>query len=79
MVAAAALVECGIMAWEARDADEALLVLEEHPRIGLVFTEQGAASPICAPRTRCGRPYLWYLVPAEGISDLLSIHCHIGG
>jgi DNA-binding NtrC family response regulator len=39
MVAADALAERGIMAWEATDADEALLVLEEHPRIGLVFTE----------------------------------------
>ena len=38
-VAADALAERGIMAWEATDADEALLVLEEHPLIGLVFTD----------------------------------------
>lgn len=39
MVAADALTERGIMAWEARDAGEALHVLEQHPRIGLVFTD----------------------------------------
>lgn len=39
MVAADALTEHGIMAWEAGDADEALHVLEEHPNIGLVFTD----------------------------------------
>jgi DNA-binding NtrC family response regulator len=39
MVAADALADSGIMAWEAGDADEALVVLEEHPSIGLVFTD----------------------------------------
>jgi two-component system, response regulator PdtaR len=39
MVAADALTDGGIMAWEAGDADEALQVLERHPRIGLVFTD----------------------------------------
>ena len=39
IVAADALVERGIMAWEAGDADEALQALERHPRIGLVFTD----------------------------------------
>ena len=39
MVAADALTERGIMAWEAGDADEALHVLSEHPNIGLVFTD----------------------------------------
>ncbi|MCW3798434.1 response regulator [Sphingomonas sp. BN140010] len=39
MVAADALSECGIMAWEAADADEALEVLDRHPRIGLLFTD----------------------------------------
>jgi len=39
MVAADALTDGGIMAWEAGDADEALHVLEQHPRIGLVFTD----------------------------------------
>ena len=39
MVAADALSECGIMAWEAADADEALQVLDRHPRIGLLFTD----------------------------------------
>jgi DNA-binding NtrC family response regulator len=39
MVAADALTDRGIMAWEAGDADEALEVLEQHPRIGVVFTD----------------------------------------
>lgn len=39
MVAADALADGGIMAWEAGSAHEALAVLEEHPRIGLVFTD----------------------------------------
>lgn len=39
MVAADALVDRGIMAWEAADAGEALSALEKHPRIGLVFTD----------------------------------------
>lgn len=39
MVAADALADKGIMAWEASDANEALHVLEEHPSIGLVFTD----------------------------------------
>lgn len=39
MVAADALAERGIMAWEAGDAGEALHVLDEHPSIGLVFTD----------------------------------------
>lgn len=39
MVAADALRENGIMAWEAGDADEALRVLNQHPQIGLVFTD----------------------------------------
>jgi CheY-like chemotaxis protein len=39
MVAADALADSGVMAWEAADANEALHVLEEHPNIGLVFTD----------------------------------------
>lgn len=39
MVAADALADNGIMAWEAADANEALHVLDEHPSIGLVFTD----------------------------------------
>jgi CheY-like chemotaxis protein len=39
MVAADALADSGIMAWEAADAGEALSVLAEHPDIGLVFTD----------------------------------------
>lgn len=39
IVAADALADSGIMAWEAGDAEEALEALEQHPRIGLVFTD----------------------------------------
>lgn len=39
IVAADALADRGIMAWEAGDADEALDALQQHPRIGLVFTD----------------------------------------
>jgi DNA-binding NtrC family response regulator len=39
MVAADALVDRGIMAWEAGDAEEALHALDQHPHIGLVFTD----------------------------------------
>ena len=39
IVAADALADRGIMAWEAADAAEALVALEDHPRIGLVFTD----------------------------------------
>jgi CheY-like chemotaxis protein len=39
MVAADALSDCGMMAWEAGNADEALEALERHPQIGLLFTD----------------------------------------
>lgn len=39
MVAADAICDRGIMAWEAADAGEALQVLEKHPSIGLMFTD----------------------------------------
>ena len=39
MVAADALTDHGIRVWEAANAGEALHVLEEHPRIGLMFTD----------------------------------------
>ncbi len=39
MVAADALADCGIVAWEAGDADEALNALNEHPSISLLFTD----------------------------------------
>ena len=39
IVAADALADRGIMAWEAADANEALDALDKHPRIGLVFTD----------------------------------------
>ena len=39
MAAADALTDCGIMAWEAGDAEEALDALERHPRIGVIFTD----------------------------------------
>ena len=39
IVAADALADHGIMAWEAGDANEALQALERHPRIGVIFTD----------------------------------------
>ncbi len=39
IVATDAIADSGIMAWEAGDAAEALDVLQEHPRIGLVVTD----------------------------------------
>ena len=39
IAAADALVDRGIMAWEAGDASEALQALEKHPRIRIVFTD----------------------------------------
>jgi DNA-binding NtrC family response regulator len=39
MVAADALTEGGIMAWEAGDADEALQMLDQRRRIGVLFTD----------------------------------------
>lgn len=39
MVAADAISDRGIMAWEAGDAAEALEVLDQHPQIGLVVTD----------------------------------------
>jgi DNA-binding NtrC family response regulator len=39
IVATDAIADSGIMAWEAGDAHEALDLLEEHPRIGLVVTD----------------------------------------
>lgn len=39
MVAADALADCGIVAWEAGDAEEALAVLDLHPAISLLFTD----------------------------------------
>lgn len=46
MVAADALTDCGIMAWEAGDSDEALVMLGEHPNIGLVFTDINMPGPM---------------------------------
>ncbi len=39
MVAADALTDCGIVAWEAGDAEEALNALNQHPSISLLFTD----------------------------------------
>lgn len=39
IVAADAIADGGIMAWEASDAAEALRLLDDHPRIGLLFTD----------------------------------------
>lgn len=39
MVASDALADQGIMVWEASDASEALEAMQQHPRIGLLFTD----------------------------------------
>ena len=39
IMAADTLADVGIMTWEAGSAEEALHVLEQHPSIGLVFTD----------------------------------------
>lgn len=39
IVAADAIADHGVMAWEAGDATEALQMLHDHPRIGLLFTD----------------------------------------
>lgn len=39
IVAADAMADLGIMAWEAEDATEAFQMLHDHPRIGLLFTD----------------------------------------
>lgn len=39
IVAADAIADSGIMAWEAGDADEALRALDQHPQIGLMVTD----------------------------------------
>jgi CheY-like chemotaxis protein len=43
IMAADTLADVGIMTWEAGSAEEALHVLEEHPSIGLVFTDVNLA------------------------------------
>lgn len=40
IVAAVAMADHGIMAWEAVDSTEARQLLYEHPRIGLLFTDE---------------------------------------
>ena len=39
IVAADAITHSGIMAWEAGNATEALQLLQDHPKIGLIFTD----------------------------------------
>lgn len=46
MAAADALTDCGIMAWEAGDAQEALSALEQHPRIAVLFTDVNMPGPM---------------------------------
>lgn len=39
IVAADAIADMGVMVWEAADASEAMELLDEHPRIGVLFTD----------------------------------------
>ena len=66
IVAADAIVDSGIMAWEAADAAEALHVLGEHPRIGLIVTDVNMPGEMdglaLAERVAEGRPDLSVIV-----------------
>jgi len=72
MVAADALSECGIMAWEAADADEALEVLDRHPRIGLLFTDVDMPGPMnglgLAHEVSSARPDVELIVTSGAVS-----------
>jgi DNA-binding NtrC family response regulator len=46
MVAADVLTEAGLVVWEAGDAQEALGALEQHPSIGLLFTDINMPGPL---------------------------------
>jgi CheY-like chemotaxis protein len=46
IVAADALADAGIVAWEAGDADEALKTLEQHPHIRVLFTDINMPGPM---------------------------------
>lgn len=46
MVAVDILSDCGLLLYEAADADEALGVLEKHSDVGLVFTDINMPGPI---------------------------------
>jgi CheY-like chemotaxis protein len=60
IVAADAIADSGIMAWEAGDAAEALQVLDEHPQIGLIVTDVNMPGEMdglgLAEKVSCDRP-----------------------
>jgi DNA-binding NtrC family response regulator len=72
MVAADALAEAGIVAWEAGDADEALKTLEEHPQIGLIFTDVNMPGPMnglaLASEVTATRPEIELIVTSGAIT-----------
>ena len=72
IVAADALADSGIMAWEAGDADEALDALEKHPRIGLVFTDVSMPGEIdglgLAERLSVDRPDVQVIVTSGAMT-----------
>ncbi len=72
MVAADALTDCGIMAWEAGDADEALHMLDRHPCIGLVFTDVDMPGSLngldLAHRVSSSRPDIELIVTSGAVT-----------
>ena len=71
MVAADALTDRGIMTWEAADAHEALHVLEQHPRIGVVFTDVDMPGDMdglgLAHEVSCRRPDVTLIVTSGAV------------
>jgi len=72
IVVADALADRGIMAWEAGDAEEALDVLDKHPRIGLVFTDVNMPGPMngleLAHHVNATRPDVELVVTSGAVS-----------
>lgn len=71
MAAADALVDQGIMVWEAGDASEALHVLDKRPRIGVVFTDinmPGQPNGLClAKEVSIRRPNVELIVTSGAV------------
>ncbi len=70
MVAADALADCGIVAWEAGDAEEALNALNQHPSISLLFTDVNMPGDMngidLARRVREVRPDVELIITSGG-------------
>ncbi len=73
MVAADAISEVGVKVYEASDAGEALHILGEHPKVGLLFTDielpGGMDGRALAEEVHCVRPDV-ELVVTSGTNDV---------